>query len=434
MPTATGEPSSTAVVWLVASFSCGIFLKDSTLYKSSIDYYLHANDNGSLPRYIGPSGQCQETGRDQNHVQLGLEALAQTCAMAFEQGDDLWSACDNRLMKGFEYTARYNLGNDVPFTTWTDCTGLYCDWTEPGSMGRGRLWDIYQLPYDHYVKVCGLQMPYTKRVLALQDKAERKGQSREVRAPGVKEGQRLHQVFTYPAPAGAPLKHDYDVFIQPRGSKEWTRIDTYMARVNAPNPEPLTPVSGGLGGKAGTNHRISEISYAFFDFTGDVFVRVVRKGNPFKEARVRPDYKGVIANVQNDTTVQFLLFQPENVRSHPSTGKRPSVRHGRKAVASSAMPPASTVRTPFAWPVTPLSIWKVAPTSTEPLPSTMPRTSASWAEGWLVRREAMKVATYRAARTSSSMALSSALVLLGAAGALPFTTSGASPTLAGAMV
>ena len=326
--------------------ACGIFLKDSTLYKSSIDYYLHANDNGSLPRYIGPSGQCQETGRDQNHVQLGLEALAQTCAMAFEQGDDLWSACDNRLMKGFEYTARYNLGNDVPFTTWTDCTGLYCDWTEPGSMGRGRLWDIYRLPYDHYVKVCGLQMPYTKRVLALQDKAERKGQSREVRAPGVKEGQRLHQVFTYPAPAGAPLKHDYDVFIQPRGSKEWTRIDTYMARVNAPNPEPLTPVSGGLGGKAGTNHRISEISYAFFDFTGDVFVRVVRKGNPFKEARVRPDYKGVIANVQNDSTVQFLLFQPENVSvefdgdlahnlllftSKPPVARQEAERQARKA-------------------------------------------------------------------------------------------------------
>jgi hypothetical protein len=31
-----------------------------------------------------------------------------------------------------------------------------------------------------------------------------------------------------------PLKHDYEVYVQPRGSKEWTRIDTYMAKVNAP--------------------------------------------------------------------------------------------------------------------------------------------------------------------------------------------------------
>ena len=104
-------------------------------------------------------------------------------------------------------------------------TGLYCDWTEPGQMGRGKLWDIYQKPYDHYVKAKGLKMPYTKKVLALQAKAERKGESREVRVPGVKEGTKLHQVFTYPAPEGAPLKHDYDVFIQPRGSKEWTRVD-----------------------------------------------------------------------------------------------------------------------------------------------------------------------------------------------------------------
>ena len=62
--------------------------------------------------------------------------------MAWEQGDDLWGALDNRLMKGMEYTARYNLGEDVPFETWTDCTGLYNDWTAPGEMGRGVIRDI----------------------------------------------------------------------------------------------------------------------------------------------------------------------------------------------------------------------------------------------------------------------------------------------------
>ncbi|MDE6000523.1 MAG: alginate lyase family protein [Bacteroidaceae bacterium] len=266
--------------------ACAIFLEDSVLYKASVDYFLHANDNGSLPKYIGETGQCQETGRDQNHVQLGLEALAQTCEMAWEQGDDLWGVLDNRLMKGFEYTAKYNLGYEVPFTIWTDCTGLYNDWTEPGQMGRGNLWDIYELPYNHYVKRKGLAMPYTERIV--------KGEK-----PKVKEYAKLHQIDTYPAPEGAPLKHDYDVFIQPRGGKEWTKIDTYMARVNAPIGD--------------NKHRVSEISYGFFDFTGDVFVRVVCKNKKYRNVRVRPDYKGVIANVQNDSTVQFLLFQPENV-------------------------------------------------------------------------------------------------------------------------
>lgn len=279
--------------------ACAIFLQDSVLYREAVDYYLHANDNGSLPRYVGATGQCQETGRDQGHVQLGLAAMADICEMAWEQGDDLWGSMDNRLMKGFEYTARYNLGHDVPFEIWNDCTGLYNDWTEPGEMGRGKLWDIYQLPYNHYVGRKNLSMPYTKKVLQLQDKAQRNGESREVRAPHVREGQKLHQTYTYMAPEGAPLKDDYDVFIQPRGSKEWTKIDTYMAQVNAPTGE----------GK----HQIKKISYSLFDFTGDVFVRVVCKKKKYRSVKIRPDYRGVIAHVQNDSTVQFLLFQPENV-------------------------------------------------------------------------------------------------------------------------
>ena len=279
--------------------ACGIFLEDSVIYCAAIDYYLHANDNGSLPKYVGETGQCQETGRDQGHVQLGLEALAQTCEMAWQQGDDLWGALNNRLMQGFEYTARYNLGHEVPFETWTDCTGLYNDWTVPGSMGRGKVWDIYRLPYSHYVKRMGLKMPYTKRILALQDKSERKGKSRTLNVPGVKEELKLHTIYTYPAPEGAPLKNDYDVFVRPRGVEEWTKIDTYMAKVNAPIGD--------------NKHRVTQISYALFDFTGDVFVRVVCKNRKFKSARIRPDYRGTIANVQNDSTVQFILFQPENV-------------------------------------------------------------------------------------------------------------------------
>ncbi len=282
-----------------------IFLDDKDLYQHAIDIYLFANDNGSLPNYVSNTGQCQETGRDQGHAQLGLGAMCDICEMAWEQGDDLWGALDNRLMKGIEYSARYNLGYDVPFETWTDCTGLYNNWTEPGSMGRGRIRCIYDLPYDHFVKRKGLKMPYTKKVLDLQRKAEKHGEiqqnpeSNQFIVKGVQEGKRLHQVFTYPAPDGAPLKHDYDVFVQPRGGKEWTKVDTYMAKVNA---------------SVGDNkHEVSEISYCVFDFTGDVFVRVISKNRKFTTARIRPDYRGTIGNVQNDSTVQFLLFQPENV-------------------------------------------------------------------------------------------------------------------------
>lgn len=290
--------------------AAAIFLEDRALYQHAVDIYLHANDNGSLPNYVGSSGQCQETGRDQGHAQLGLGAMCEICEMAWEQGDDLWGASDNRLMKGMEYTAKYNLGYDVPFERWTDCTGLYNDWTEPGSMGRGQIRCIYDLPYQHYVGRKGLKMPYTKKLLDLQKKAEKRGEIKrnpeadQFHVKGVKAGAKLHSITTYAAPAGAPLKYEYDVYIQPRGQKEWTKIDTYMAKVNAQ--------------QAGGSHKISEISYCFFDFTGDVFVRVVKKSKngemvKLSNVRIRPDYRGTIANVQNDSVVQFLLFQPENV-------------------------------------------------------------------------------------------------------------------------
>ncbi len=278
--------------------ACAILLNDSVMYNASVDYFLHANDNGSLPHYIAPSGQCQETGRDQGHVQLGLEALCQTCELAWRyKGDDLWGALDNRLLKGVEYTARYNVGVEVPFETWNDCTGLYTLWTSPGEMGRGKLWDIYRLPYQHFHSRKGLSMPYTEKALKVMGNEKQKAKN-EMLAK-----QKEHCVHAYPAPQGAPLKHDYEVYIQPRGAKEWTRIDTYMARVNALNPE--TPNLSG--------HKVSEISYAMFDFEGDVFVKVVCKKRKFQSARIRPDYRGVIANIQNDSVMQFMLFQPENV-------------------------------------------------------------------------------------------------------------------------
>ncbi len=299
--------------------ACAIFLEDSTMYKASIDYFLHANDNGSLPNYISETGQCQETGRDQGHAQLGLGALCDICEMAWEQGGNLWGALDNRLMKGIEYSARYNLGYDVPFETWTDCTGLYNDWTEPGSMGRGRIRCIYDAAYEHYTKVKHLKMPYTKKLLELQAKAEKRGEiqqnpeANQFTVKGVQGSLPIGEgggrgLFTYPAPEGAPLKHDYDVFVQPRGSKEWTKVDTYMAKVNSRS----NPSRNG-GEPGGGKHQVSEISYCVFDFTGDVFVKVISKNRKFKTAQIRPDYRGTIANVQNDSTVQFLLFQPENV-------------------------------------------------------------------------------------------------------------------------
>lgn len=106
-------------------------------------------------------------------------------------------------------------------------------------------------------------------------------------------------IVTYTAPAGAPLKADYDVTVMPEGGSEWKRIDTYMARVNAPVSK--------------IRHKVSEISYALFDFTGTATVRVVQHGRTYDKVRIRPDSKGIKPMAVNDSTVQFAMLKPENV-------------------------------------------------------------------------------------------------------------------------
>jgi hypothetical protein len=64
--------------------------------------------NGVLEHYVWENGQCQETSRDQQHAFFGLGIAAGIAEVAWNQGDGVWNALDQRLRKGFEFTARYN--------------------------------------------------------------------------------------------------------------------------------------------------------------------------------------------------------------------------------------------------------------------------------------------------------------------------------------
>lgn len=163
--------------------AAAIFLNNREMYKKAIDFYYNANDNGTIKNYIsGTTGQIQESGRDQGHSQLGIGALATICEEAYQQGDDLYAALNNRLMLGFEYVSRYNLGDDnVPFTTWKDITGKYSDWTVISTQSRGKFIPVYEMVYHHYVIRKGLAMPYTKQVI---DKISPEGFDRDQPAFG----------------------------------------------------------------------------------------------------------------------------------------------------------------------------------------------------------------------------------------------------------
>jgi hypothetical protein len=143
----------------------GVFCNDRAMYERALRYYVGGAGDGRLAHYvINETGQCQESGRDQQHTQLGLAHLGDCCEIAWHQGLDLYGYDDNLLLKGFEYTAKYNLGETVPFAETLDRTGKYHH-TVISTNARGRFRAVFEQIYNHYVNRAGLSAPAIQRVV-----------------------------------------------------------------------------------------------------------------------------------------------------------------------------------------------------------------------------------------------------------------------------
>ncbi|HEX9619823.1 MAG TPA: alginate lyase family protein [Polyangiaceae bacterium] len=64
--------------------------------------------NGVLEHYVWETGQSQESSRDQQHAFFGLGICAGIAEVAWNQGDAVYNALDDRLLEGFEFSGRYN--------------------------------------------------------------------------------------------------------------------------------------------------------------------------------------------------------------------------------------------------------------------------------------------------------------------------------------
>jgi hypothetical protein len=146
---------------MVTLLSIGVFADDRQKYGEAIDYFMNGEGNGNIKRLVfdGETGQLQESGRDQAHAQLGIGLMAAMCQTAFNQGDDLFAYDDNRLLKGFEYTAKYLLGYEVPFTTYMDESRTH---TEISTDGRDQRRPIYEMIHNHYSVRRGVPAPFTE--------------------------------------------------------------------------------------------------------------------------------------------------------------------------------------------------------------------------------------------------------------------------------
>ncbi|HEY9009043.1 MAG TPA: alginate lyase family protein [Ohtaekwangia sp.] len=151
---------------MASIMAIGVLCDKREYYNEAVQYFKSGPGNGAIANavyYIHPDGlgQWQEAGRDQGHTVLGIALMGAFCEMAWNQGDDLYGYDDNRFLKGAEYVAKYNLGEDVPYITYNNC--LNVNQTVIGSGSRGNVRPAWELVYNHYVQRKGLKAPYSQK-------------------------------------------------------------------------------------------------------------------------------------------------------------------------------------------------------------------------------------------------------------------------------
>lgn len=136
---------------MVGVASWAVFLDNATMLATVSDYFRNGRGNGRLVHYIYPSGQAQESGRDQAHTQDGLEHLLETALVVYTATGDasLFTLNNSRLLTGLEYTARYNLNMTVPFTPNCDVYNISC-FSHISNISRGQFAPMWEMAAAAY--------------------------------------------------------------------------------------------------------------------------------------------------------------------------------------------------------------------------------------------------------------------------------------------
>lgn len=155
-----------------AILAIGVLCDDTNKFNEAVAYFESGAGNGSISNAVyflhpGGLGQWQESGRDQEHAQLGIGLLGSMCEVAWNQGVDLFGYSNNRLLAGAEYVARCNLSEAVPYTAYNNCDNVKQFYVS--HLGLGRLDDrpVWELIYNHYVVLKGLSAPNVQKIAQL---------------------------------------------------------------------------------------------------------------------------------------------------------------------------------------------------------------------------------------------------------------------------
>lgn len=158
---------------LASVMAIGILTENRSMYNYVVDYLQNGNGNGNLFNAINHVfdgdneglAQMQESGRDQGHTVMNIGLLGTIAQLAWNQGDDFYGLDDNRIFKGCEYVAKYNVARlNVPFERYVRLWSHNCSQTEIhteiSSAGRGESRPVWSSLYYHYAKVKGLNAKY----------------------------------------------------------------------------------------------------------------------------------------------------------------------------------------------------------------------------------------------------------------------------------
>ncbi|HJA54261.1 MAG TPA: alginate lyase family protein [Candidatus Bacteroides intestinigallinarum] len=158
--------------------SIGILCDDKELINWALNYFYKGGGPGSIQYMVvdmheDPAGrvkgknlaQSQEMGRDQGHAAIAIPILGAFCQSAYNIGVDLFGYDNNKILSLCEYFAKYNLNPDqaieMPFTRYYT-TKDGGKWHETiSSVGRGETRPGWELIYNHYVKMKGVEAPYS---------------------------------------------------------------------------------------------------------------------------------------------------------------------------------------------------------------------------------------------------------------------------------
>ncbi len=104
-------------------------------------------------------------------------------------------------------------------------------------------------------------------------------------------------VVTYPAPPEAKLNKAFSVEVRQGNGSEWIPVDVYAVKVDE---------------TIGVKHTVATVSMAYFDFDGEVDVRVISNDLDVKEAQVRPLSYGIPVTTDGNA-ITFSLDTPRNL-------------------------------------------------------------------------------------------------------------------------